>query len=166
MSLSKRRCPTTSNTSSRGNRLRIIGLDYGSRTVGVAVSDALRITAQPLETITRKSENKLRRTLARIEELIREYDVEFVVLGLPLNMDGTFGPRAKKTLEFKAALEKRTGLAVIMQDERLSTFEAREILKETGVKAADEKKFIDKIAASYILQDFLNSKDGKQQDNL
>lgn len=138
--------------------MRIMGLDYGSVTVGVAISDSLCITAQPLETITRRSENKLRRTFARIEELIKEYEVEFIVLGLPLNMDDSAGPRAERTLEFKEALEKRTQMEVILQDERLSTFEAREVLKESGVKPEDTKKYIDKIAASCILQDFLNNK--------
>ena len=138
--------------------MRIMGLDYGSVTVGVAISDSLCITAQPLETITRRSENKLRRTFARIEELIKEYEVEFIVLGLPLNMDDSVGPRAERTLEFKEALEKRTQMEVILQDERLSTFEAREVLKESGVKPEDTKKYIDKIAASCILQDFLNNK--------
>ena len=138
--------------------MRIMGLDYGSVTVGVAISDSLCITAQPLETITRRSENKLRRTFARIEELIKEYEVGFIVLGLPLNMDDSTGPRAERTLEFKEALEKRTQMEVILQDERLSTFEAREVLKESGVKPEDTKKYIDKIAASCILQDFLNNK--------
>ena len=82
--------------------MRILGLDYGSVTVGVAVSDALRVTAQPLETITRKDENKLRQTCARIEQLIAEYEVESIVLGYPKNMNDSVGERAKKTEEFKA----------------------------------------------------------------
>lgn len=86
--------------------MRILGLDYGSKTVGVAVSDPLGLTAQRVETIWRKQENKLRRTLARIEELTAEYGVEKIVVGLPKNMNNTMGERAEKTLEFKEMLEK------------------------------------------------------------
>ena len=138
--------------------MRIMGLDYGSKTVGVAISDALFLTAQPKETIFRERETKLRKTFARIEELIAEYDIEEIVLGLPLNMDDSIGERAEKTLEFKALLEKRTGKRVVLQDERLSTFEAEEILKEAGVKRSEMKTYVDKIAASYILQDYLDGR--------
>lgn len=138
--------------------MRIMGLDYGSKTVGVAISDALFLTAQPKETIFRERETKLRRTFARIEELIDEYDIDEIVLGLPLNMDDSIGERAQKTLEFKALLEKRTGKKVVLQDERLSTFEAEEILKEAGVKRSEMKTYVDKIAASYILQDYLDGR--------
>lgn len=139
--------------------MRIMGLDYGSKTVGVAISDALFLTAQPKETIFRERESKLRRTFARIKELIEEYEIEEIVLGLPLNMDDSIGERAQKTLEFKALLEKRTGKRVVLQDERLSTFEAEEILKEAGVKRSEMKTYVDKIAASYILQDYLDGRD-------
>ena len=98
--------------------MRILGLDYGSKTVGVAVSDPLGLTAQKVETIWRKQENKLRQTLARIEELIAEYEVEKIVLGFPKNMNNTVGERAEKALEFGEMLKKRTGLEVIMWDER------------------------------------------------
>ena len=135
--------------------MRVMGLDYGSKTVGVAISDALLLTAQPVETIERTTEDKLRRTLARIEALIKEYDVEKIVLGYPLNMDDSVGPRAQKTLEFKEKLEKRTQLPVILQDERLSTFVAKETLSEMGVKPQEQKQYVDKIAASFILQDYL-----------
>ena len=93
--------------------MRILGLDYGSKTVGVAISDPLGITAQGVETIWRKQENHLRQTLARIEELISEYQVERIVLGYPKNMNNTIGERAQKSLEFKEMLERRTGLEVI-----------------------------------------------------
>lgn len=136
--------------------MRILGLDYGSKTVGTAVSDAGLLIAQPLETITRTKEDKLRKTFARIEALICEYDIGLIVLGLPLNMDDTEGERALKTRSFKEALERRTGLEVVLQDERLSTFSAEEILTEAGVKKADMKQYVDKIAASYILQDYLD----------
>ena len=137
--------------------MRIMGLDYGSKTVGVSISDALLLTAQGIETIERKEENKLRKTLARIEALIKEYEVEKIVLGLPLNMNDTIGERAQKTLEFKAMLERRMGLEVIMWDERLTTVEAEQILIESNVRREDRKKYIDKIAAGFILQGYLDS---------
>lgn len=136
--------------------IRIMGLDYGSKTVGVAITDPLGMTAQPLETITRKSENKLRRTLARIEEIVREKNVREIVLGLPLNMDGTGGERAEKTLEFRDMLERRLKIEVRMQDERLTTVEADEILNEMDIPRNERKNYIDKIAASIILRDYLN----------
>lgn len=134
-----------------------MGLDYGSKTVGVAISDSLLLTAQGVETIERKEENKLRKTLARIEALVKEYEVEKIVLGLPLNMNDTIGERAEKTLEFKAMLERRTGLEVILWDERLTTIEAEQILIESNVRREDRKKYIDKIAAGFILQGYLDS---------
>ena len=137
--------------------MRIMGLDYGSKTVGVAISDSLLLTAQGIETIERKEENKLRKTLARIEALIKEYEVERIVLGLPLNMNDTIGERAERTLEFKAMMERRTGLEVVMWDERLTTVEAEQILIESNVRREDRKKYIDKIAAGFILQGYLDS---------
>ena len=98
--------------------MRIMGLDYGSKTVGVAVSDALGLTAQGIEIVRRKSENKLRQTLARIEEIAKEYGVEKIVLGFPKHMNNDIGERAEKSLEFKEMLERRTGLPVVMWDER------------------------------------------------
>ena len=138
--------------------MRIMGLDYGSKTVGVAISDALLFIAQPHETIFRERETKLRKTLARIEELVREYEIEEIVLGLPLNMDDSLGERARKTLEFKGILEKRLNKKIILHDERLSTYAAQEILKEAGVKGRDMKTYVDKIAASCILQDYLDGR--------
>ena len=132
--------------------MRIIGLDYGTKTVGVAVSDALMITAQPLETIERKSANKLRQTLARIESIIEEYQAERIVLGYPKNMNNTIGERAEATEQFKEDLERRTGLEVILWDERLSTVEAERILMDTGVRRENRKQYVDKMAAAVILQ--------------
>ncbi len=137
--------------------MRIMGLDYGTKTVGVAVSDALGVTAQGIETITRKEENKLRRTCARIEELIREYEVGRIVLGFPKHMNNDIGERAEKSLEFKEMLERRTGLEVVMWDERLTTIAAERTLMESGVRREDRKKYIDKIAAVFILQGYLDS---------
>ena len=137
--------------------MRVMGLDYGSKTVGVAISDPLGITAQGIETIERKEENKLRRTLARIEELVKEYGVEKIVLGLPKNMNNTLGERAEKSLELKGMLERRIGIPVIMWDERLTTVEAERTLIESNVRRENRKKYIDKIAAVFILQGYLNS---------
>ena len=136
--------------------MRILGLDYGSKTVGVAVSDPLGITAQGVEIIRRQSENKLRRTLARIEELIARYQVEKVVLGLPKNMNNTLGDRAEKSLELKDTLERRTGLDVVMWDERLTTVSAEKVLMESGVRREHRKEYVDEIAAVFILQGYLD----------
>lgn len=137
--------------------MRIMGLDYGSKTVGVAVSDELKITAQPVETIERKSENKLRRTLARIEEIIDEYEVSFIVLGYPKNMNNTEGFRVQATEEFKERLERRTGLEVFLQDERLTTVESERVLKAAGVRRENRKAYVDKLAAAVILQSYLDA---------
>lgn len=137
--------------------MRIMGLDFGSKTVGVAICDPLGFTAQGVETITRKEENKLRKTLSRIETLIREYEITSIVLGYPKNMDDSIGERAIKTEEFKATLERRTGLPVILWDERLTTIEADQILRESGVRREKRKEVIDKIAAGIILQSYLES---------
>ena len=137
--------------------MRILGLDYGSKTVGVAVSDPLGLIAQKVETIWRKQENKLRQTLARIEELIAEYEVEKIVLGFPKNMNNTVGERAEKALEFGEMLKKRTGLEVIMWDERLTTVEADRTLIEAGVRRENRKQYLDGIAAVFILQGYLDS---------
>ena len=135
---------------------RWMGLDYGTKTVGVAVSDALGITAQGVETVTRKSNKKLRQTLARIEALIEEYEVSKIVLGLPKNMNNTLGERVEKTLAFKEMLERRTNLPVVMWDERLTTYAAEQILIESGVRRENRKSVIDKIAAVLILQGYLD----------
>ena len=136
--------------------MRILGLDYGSKTVGVAVSDPLGFTAQGVEIIRRKSENKMRQTLARIEELIAQYQVEEIVLGLPKNMNNTLGDRAEKSLELKETLERRTGLPVVMWDERLTTVSANRVLMETGVRRENRKEHVDEIAAVFILQGYLD----------
>ncbi len=134
-----------------------MGLDYGTKTVGVALSDELFITAQPFETIVREKANKLRKTLARIEEIIAAEGVTKIVLGLPKNMNNTLGERAEATNEFREMLERRTGLPVILVDERLTTVEADRILEETGVAQSGRKEHIDKMAAAIILQNYLDS---------
>lgn len=137
--------------------MRIMGLDYGSRTVGVAVSDPLGITAQAVETICRKDENKLRKTCARIEELVAEYEVEKIVLGLPKHMNNDIGDRAEKSMQFGEMIGRRTGLEVVMWDERLTTVEAERTLMENGIRREDRKKYVDQIAAVFILQGYLDS---------
>ena len=137
--------------------MRILGLDFGSKTVGVAVSDPLGITAQGVEIIRRKDENKLRQTLARIEELAKDYEAQEIVLGLPKNMNNTLGDRVEKTMEFKAMLERRTGLNVTMWDERLTTVAADKAMMEAGLNSRERKEYVDMIAAVFILQGYLDS---------
>ena len=134
--------------------MRIMGLDYGSKTVGVAVSDALLLTAQNIETICREQENKLRRTLARIQELCLEYEVEEIVLGFPKNMNNTTGDRAEKSLEFAEMLKKRT---------RLTTVAAEQVLMESGVRREHRKEYVDQIAASMILQGYLDYRKNRSE---
>lgn len=144
---------------------RIMGLDFGSKTVGVAVSDGLGMTAQGVEIIRRTSENKLRQTLARIESLIGEYEVGKIVLGFPKNMNNTIGERAEKTLAFKEMLERRTGLPIVMWDERLTTVAADRVLIEAGVRRENRKGYVDEIAAVFILQGYLDSKGMENGEN-
>lgn len=144
--------------------MRIMGLDFGSKTVGVAISDPLLITAQGTEIIRRKDENKLRQTLARIEELIVEYEVSEIVLGLPKNMNDTLGERAELSLEFKDKLERRTGLPVVMWDERLTTVSADKVMMEAGIRREHRKEYVDKIAAVFILQSYLDYRGNKEKD--
>lgn len=136
--------------------MRIMGLDFGSKTVGVAISDPLLVTAQSLETITRKSENKLRQTMARIEELIEEYQIDKIVLGLPKNMNGTEGERVEKTKEFQSMLFRRTGIPIELWDERLTTVAADKVLMESGIRREYRKDYVDAVAASLILQGYLD----------
>ena len=137
--------------------MRAIGLDYGTTTVGVALSDSLGITAQELETIVRKQPNKLRRTLARIEEIVDEYQVDTIVLGYPKNMNNTLGDRPSATEQFTEDLERRIGMPVILWDERLTTVESERILQESGVRREHRKEYIDQIAAAIILQNYLDA---------
>lgn len=137
--------------------MRIMGLDYGTKTVGVAVSDPLGITAQAVETVERKAENKLRQTLARIESLAKEYEVEKFVVGLPKHMNNDIGERAERALEFGQMLQRRIGIEVVMWDERLTTVSAERTLIEAGVRRENRKQVIDQIAAVFILQSYLDS---------
>lgn len=143
--------------------MRIMGLDFGSKTVGVAISDPLLITAQGIEIIRRKEENKLRQTLARIEKLIEEYEVTEIVLGLPKNMNDTLGERVRLSVEFKEKLERRTGLPVSMWDERLTTVAADKAMMEAGIRREHRKDYVDKIAAVFILQGYLDLRKNREE---
>ena len=143
--------------------MRIMGLDFGSRTVGVAISDSLLLTAQGVEIIRRKEENKLRQTLARIEELIVENEVDEIVLGLPKNMNDTEGVRVELTKEFKEKLERRTGLPVYFLDERLTTVAADKAMMEAGIRRENRKDYVDMIAATLILQGYLDRRNNEKK---
>lgn len=136
--------------------VRLMGLDYGSVTVGVAVTDELGITAIPLETVTRKKENHLRQTLKRIAELAEAHRTELIVLGRPVHMDGSAGERVAMAENFRTMLAGRIDVPIIWQDERLTTVEADEILAGSGIPKADRKKYLDSVAASVILRDYMN----------
>lgn len=140
---------------------RIMGLDYGSKTIGVAISDSLGLTAQPFETIERNKENKLRRSLAKIAKIVEEKNIKKIVVGLPVNMNGKSGKRVSLTLEFVEKLKQRVDVPIIMQDERLTTVEADEILDESGVKKENRKQFIDMVAAGIILREYMEKENGK-----
>ena len=147
--------------------MRKMGLDYGSKTVGVAMTDALGVTVMPFETITRKEENKLRRTLARIAELVAQYEVDEIVLGRPVLMDGSDGERVEQTVIFKELLEKRVEVPIVFMDERLTTVEADEALREMDIPKSERKKYIDQIAAVLVLRSYLNQKEyDKERENL
>lgn len=135
---------------------RIMGLDYGSVTVGVALSDELHITAQGLEVIRRKDENKLRRTLARLEEIIEEYDVELIVLGFPKHMNNSEGIRCQRTKEFAEKLRKRTDIPIEYEDERLSTVEAHNVMIEADLRREKREQVVDMVAATIILERYLD----------
>ena len=141
-------------------------MDFGAKTVGVAISDPLLVTAQGIEIIRRKDENKLRQTLARIEELILAYQVEEIVLGLPKNMNDTLGARVELTNEFKEKLERRTGLPVHMWDERLTTVAADKAMMEAGIRRENRTEYVDKIAAVFILQGYLDLRSRKKQEEV
>lgn len=137
--------------------MKVMGLDFGSRTCGVSISDALLLTAQPVEIIRRERESALRKTLARIDELASENDVRLIVLGLPLNMDTTSGARVTATREFGEKVARRTGLPVVYSDERLTTVEAIEMMDQMEIAPADRERYVDMIASNIILQEYLEN---------
>jgi len=133
--------------------LRILGLDYGNKRVGVAVSDSLGWTAQPLSTLKMHGHQEL---LLEIKEYIDKYAVEKIVVGMPYNMDGSVGKRAEITQAFVNFLKNNLELPIIIQDERLTTSQAKNILLEADVSRQGRKKVIDKMAAALILQSYLD----------
>ncbi|EAF0835996.1 Holliday junction resolvase RuvX [Listeria monocytogenes] len=136
--------------------MRIMGLDVGSKTVGVAISDPLGWTAQGVETI-QIDENRKQFGYGRVKELVLEYEVEKVVVGLPKNMNNTIGPRAESSKIYAEVLESRIGLPVVLWDERLTTSAAERTLIEADVSRKKRKEVIDKLAAVMILQSYLDT---------
>lgn len=137
--------------------MRILGLDVGSKTVGVAVSDEMGWTAQGIETI-KINEERQQFGLDRLGEIIKEYQVESVVIGLPKNMNGTIGPRGEASQHFADMVQEEFGLPIILWDERLSTVAAERVLLSADVSRKKRKQVIDKMAAVMILQGYLDSK--------
>ncbi len=136
--------------------MRIMGLDYGEKTIGVSISDPFGLIAQGLETIHREHDTNLKPSLQRLEQIIKEYNIIKIVLGFPKNMNNTEGPRCEKTVQFKEKLEKRFNLPIYLLDERLSTVGASRSLLEADLSREKRKKVIDKMAAVYILQGYLD----------
>lgn len=132
---------------------RILAMDVGDKTIGLAISDPLGITAQGLKTIKRTN---LQEDLEEIREVLNNYDVDHVVLGLPINMNGTIGPQGDKVKEFAKNLERKLGLKVKFEDERLTTVSAERILIEADMSRKKRKEVIDTVAATYILQTYLD----------
>lgn len=141
--------------------MRIMGLDVGDKTIGVSVSDPLGLTAQGVTTIKRTS---IEEDLEQLQQLIDTYEVKLIVLGLPKNMNGTIGAQGEKVLAFRDLLEEQLKIPTVLQDERLSTLEAERFLIHADVSRAKRKKVIDKMAASVILQSYLDSSGKKMQD--
>ncbi|MFX3624509.1 MAG: Holliday junction resolvase RuvX [Ectobacillus sp.] len=137
--------------------MRILGLDVGTKTVGVAISDEMGWTAQGVETI-RINEERNEFGFARIAELVKQYNVGKIVVGLPKNMNGTIGPRGEACQQFAARLHEHLGLEVVLWDERLSTMAAERLLISADVSRKKRKQVIDKMAAVVILQGYLDSK--------
>jgi putative holliday junction resolvase len=134
--------------------MRALAIDFGSKNIGIAVSDALGITVRPVETIRRSSLNK---DIARLQFLLEDLEVESVVIGLPLRMDGTVGDAAEKTLRFVELLRAKITVPIVTQDERLTSFEAEQIMMEQGLNRAQRRRRSDEVAATIILQDYLSS---------
>jgi putative Holliday junction resolvase len=140
-----------------------MGLDVGTKTVGVAVSDALGITAQGVTTVRRTN---MKADLSALTGLIAEHEVTRIVVGLPLNMDATEGPRAKASRAFGAVLEKATGLPIEYQDERLTTVAAERVLLEADLSRQKRRQVIDQVAAQLILQGWLDARGSAHDDEV
>jgi len=148
------------------NEQRVLGLDYGDRTVGVAVSDILGITAQSLETIRRDGAEVFKPVIKRIREIVAEYNIVEIVLGYPKNMNNTLGERCRKTEEFKTRLENTTRLPVVLWDERLSTMAVERSFIEANVRREKRKNIVDRQAAAFILQGYLDYRRGMTENKL
>lgn len=134
--------------------MRILGLDIGDKTIGVAISDPLGLTAQGITTIKRKG---IERDIEEIRTICSEYGVEKIVAGLPKNMNGTLGPQSEKVMEFCEVLKSNLSIEIIMWDERLTTVAAHKVMLEADLSRAKRKKIVDKVASTYILQGYLDS---------
>jgi putative Holliday junction resolvase len=134
--------------------MRILGLDVGDRTIGVCMSDLLGFTAQGIKTIRRKN---IETDLIELQQICNEFKIEKIVCGLPKNMNGTIGPQGEKALEFAEVIKSKLGLEVIMWDERLTTVAAKNAMLEANLSRNKRKKLIDKVASTFILQNYLDS---------
>lgn len=132
---------------------RIMGLDVGDKTVGVAISDPLFVTAQPYETIKRR---EAKFDIDRIEEIINDKEISLIVVGLPKNMNNTIGPQSMKVMSFVDLIKKRIDIDIVYEDERLTTVQSEAVLIDMNVRRENRKTHIDKIAASFILQSYLD----------
>lgn len=132
---------------------RIMGLDVGDKTVGVAISDPLFVTAQPYETIKRR---KAKFDIDRIVEIVNDKEVSLIVVGLPKNMNNTIGPQSMKVMSFVDLIKKRIDIDIVYEDERLTTVQSEAVLIDMNVRRENRKAHIDKIAASFILQSYLD----------
>jgi putative Holliday junction resolvase len=130
-----------------------MGLDLGDKTIGVALSDPLFISAQPLTTIKRVKASK---DIEKLKEIIEEYDVSTIVVGLPKNMNNTIGPQSMKVMSFVDLLKKEIDNEIVYEDERMTTIQSEQVLIDMKVRRENRKKYIDKIAAAFILQSFLD----------
>ena len=135
--------------------MRVMAIDYGTKAIGVAISDELQLTVRPLTTIRREKQNQMT-AVERVGELAREYEIGVLVVGLPLNMNGTRGDAAGKVENFVADLRPHLSIPIILIDERLTSYEADQILREMGVGQKERKAKSDEYAAVLILQDYLD----------
>lgn len=139
--------------------MRILGIDYGDSRIGIAVSDPMGWTAQGLETI--KSKDSLKKALERIREIILQYEIKDIVIGYPLNMNGTAGPRTERTEAFIKKLQQLGDFNIIKWDERLTTVSAHRAMNELGIKASNKKNIVDTMSAVFILQGYLDRQSKK-----
>ncbi|WP_311481510.1 Holliday junction resolvase RuvX [uncultured Anaerococcus sp.] len=137
---------------------RIMGIDVGDKTIGVAISDTMFITAQPYETIKR---SKAKFDIDRIEEIVNQNDISIIVVGLPKNMNNTIGPQSMKVISFVDLIKKRLNTEIVYEDERLTTVQSESVLIDMNVRRENRKKHIDKIAASFILQSYLDRRNNE-----